>query len=139
MWATRSETARVRAFPPTLVAAAAIAAAAGAQRPAFYLLLAAVPTAFAAGLTLFGDFVDGESPAEDIDLMRVALHGIALAFVLVAAASPRLVVAASLCALAALAIAAVLRGAATLAPSRGRVRRAAQGRPAAAPRTAIRP
>jgi hypothetical protein len=104
----------VRVLPPAFVAAAAIAAATGAQRPAFYLLLAAVPIAFAAGLTLFGDFVDGESRAEDLDFMRVVLHGVALAFVLVAAASPRLAVDSSLCALAALALAGALRGAAAL-------------------------
>jgi hypothetical protein len=108
----------VRALPPGLVAAAAIAAGTGAQRPAFYLLLGAIPAAFAAGLTLFGDFVDGDSRAEDLDLMCVALHALALAFVLVAAASPRLAVASCVCALGSLGLAGVLRGAALVQDAR---------------------
>ena len=107
----KRETAHVRVVPPALVAVAAIAAAAGAHRPAFYLLLAAVPAAFTAGLTLFGDFVDGESTAEEFDFLRVVLHAIALGFVVSAAASARLTVPSALCAVAAFALAGALRGA----------------------------
>ena len=108
----------MRVLPPALVVAAAIAAATGAHRPSFYLLLAAVPAAFTAGLTLFGDFVDGESRAEEFDFLRVVMHAIALAFVVVAAASPRLAVDSSLCAFAALALAGALRGAVLVQDSR---------------------
>ena len=108
----------MRILSVTLVTGAAIAAAAGARTAAFYLLLASVPAVFAAGLALFGDFVDGESRDEDVDLLRAALHALTVAFVLVAAATPRLAIASCFAALGALALAAVLHGAAALRAER---------------------
>jgi hypothetical protein len=108
MRAERRETQGVRIAPIALVTAVVLALGAGAASAAHYLLLAAIPITFVAGVALFGDFAAGESEAEDLDLMRLALIALALALVLIAATVSRLALVASLVAVAALALAAVL-------------------------------
>lgn len=98
----------MRTLSTALVAAAVVAGAAGTSHAAWYLLVAAIPAIFTAGLGVFGDFVDGDSPAPDVDLMRLALFACALAFVLAGAVAARAALASSTAAVCALALEAVL-------------------------------
>jgi hypothetical protein len=77
-----------RVLPFVLVLAAAVADATGFRSPATYLLVAAIPAAAAAALTVFGELVQ-HSGRKGVALARTeaVLSALALAAVVVAAAA----------------------------------------------------
>lgn len=75
----------LRALPVVLLAGAMIADARGFDRLTFYLLVAAVPAAAVAALSLFGELVD--LPGEWRARLDATLAAIALLCIVVAAAS----------------------------------------------------
>lgn len=75
---------RRQLLPAALVAAAALADARALHEPAFYLLVAAVPATAVASLSALGDLLDGAR--EKLGRVRVGLSGLALVWVVVAAA-----------------------------------------------------
>jgi hypothetical protein len=78
-----------RALPFVLVLAAAVADASGAGLVATYLLVAAVPAAAAAALTVFGELVERPGRSRGVALARTecVLSVLALVAVVVAAAA----------------------------------------------------
>ena len=68
-----------------LVLGAVLADARGAHSLAFYLVLAAIPVASVAALSLFGDLVEG-SADQEAGALYVGLTGLALALLVIGAA-----------------------------------------------------
>jgi hypothetical protein len=78
-----------RVLPIVLVLAAAVADASGLRTVATYLLVAAVPAAAAAALTVFGELVQRPGRSRGVGLARTeaALSALALVAVVVAGAA----------------------------------------------------
>jgi hypothetical protein len=76
---------RLRLAAVTLVLGAALADTAGQHQVAYYALVAAVPTAAVAALYALGAVLDGTA-AEPLDLIAVALAGLAVPLLLVTTA-----------------------------------------------------
>lgn len=75
----------MRALTVGLVLLAAVADSAGAHSLGYYALVGAVPAAAVAALLAFGDILDGTT-ATSLDRGQAVLAGLALLFLLVAAA-----------------------------------------------------